>query len=308
MRYGRPDHVPWFDEGLRENPPREEPIPSDRREEPEINLEPIPEPANWPGAMSELEQLRARLDPMDPARLPPDWTTHVDAGPNRDYVLMLRIHRGFFLTLGVHNWSRFAQVMYLVKEDPSFVNAAMHLQGEFGAILADHVLSRVEVDAAIFSEPIGGNDRPLISPRDYHAFALRNYAPILDVLRKHQVETIIFRTYANSRPLIASVLRRGFNCIWACETNSAAMDYSDLRREFGRDLRLIGGIDLDALRSGKDAIRREVLEKVPPLLAQGGYVPLADGRVREDIPFADYAYYRRLLAEVTTCPDNRSSS
>jgi hypothetical protein len=301
MRYGRPDRVPWFEEGLRErSTPLEAQFPSDRREEPEINLDPVPEPATWPSAMSELEQLKPRLDPLDSSRLPPDWTAHVQAGPDRDYVLMLRIHRGFFLTMGVHDWTRFTQVMYLVKEDPSFVDAAMQQQGEFAALLADRILEQVEIDAAVFSEPIEGNDRPLISPRDYRAFALKNYQPILDVLRKHGVETIIFRTYANSRPLLSSVLERGFNCIWACETNNAAMDYRDLRREFGRDLRLIGGIDLDSLRFGKEAIRREVMEKAPPLLEQGGYVPLADGRIREDVPFENYAFYRSLLAEVTT--------
>jgi uroporphyrinogen decarboxylase len=77
------------------------------------------------------------------------------------------------------------------------------------------------------------------------------------------------------------------------------MDYRDLRQEFGPDLRLIGGIDLDALRQDKEAIRREVEEKLPPLLGDGGYVPLADGRVREDVPYENYLYYRRLLQEVT---------
>jgi uroporphyrinogen decarboxylase len=77
------------------------------------------------------------------------------------------------------------------------------------------------------------------------------------------------------------------------------MDYRDLRREFGPDLRLIGGIDLDALRHDKEAIRREVEEKLPPLLEDGGFVPLADGRVREDVAYENYLYYRRLLEKVT---------
>jgi hypothetical protein len=76
------------------------------------------------------------------------------------------------------------------------------------------------------------------------------------------------------------------------------MDYRHLRREFGHELRLIGGIDLDALREGKTAIRREIEEKVPPLLADGGYIPLADGRVREDVTFENYSYYRQLLKQV----------
>ena len=123
--------------------------------------------------------------------------------------------------------------------------------------------------------------------------------PILDVLRRHSVDIPILRTYANARQLVPVLMEHGIDCLWACEVNTEAMDYRALRKEFGKELRLIGGIDLDVLREGKDAIRREVEEKVPPLLEQGGYVPLADGRVRQDIPFENYVYYRELLEKVT---------
>ena len=129
----------------------------------------------------------------------------------------------------------------------------------------------------------------------YEEFVLPSYEPLFQVLRRHGVDTLVFLTYANARLLIPSILERGFNCLWACEVPTDVMDYRDIRREFGRDLRLIGGIDLDALRQGKDAIREEIETKVPPLLASGGYVPLADGRVREDVTFEDYAYYREML-------------
>jgi hypothetical protein len=95
--------------------------------------------------------------------------------------------------------------------------------------------------------------------------------------------------------LIPALLEAGINCLWAVEVFGGAMDYRELRREFGRDLRLIGGVDLDVLRQDQSAIRREVEEKVPPLLAQGGYAPLADGRVRADVPWGNYCYYRELL-------------
>jgi hypothetical protein len=133
----------------------------------------------------------------------------------------------------------------------------------------------------------------------YEEFVLTSYQPVLDVLNRYGVETVVLRTFANTRILIPSILKWGFNCLWACEVNIEAMDYRDLRREFGNELRLIGGIDLDALRGDKEAIRREVEEKVPPLLAVGGYVPLADGRVRADVPFENYVYYRKLLEKIT---------
>jgi hypothetical protein len=70
---------------------------------------------------------------------------------------MLRIHRGFFLTMGVYEWSRFAELMDLLIDDPEFVREAMEIQGEFAARLAERVLQDVQVDAVLFSEPIGGN-------------------------------------------------------------------------------------------------------------------------------------------------------
>ena len=47
------------------------------------------------------------------------------------------------------------------------------------------------------------------------------------------------------------------------------------------------------INGGADA--REIEEKAPPLLEDGGYIPLADGRVREDVPFENYVCYRQLL-------------
>jgi len=87
--------------------------------------------------------------------------------------------------------------------------------------------------------------------------------------------------------------------LWACEASADAMDYVPIRREFGRDLRLIGGIDLDLLRHTKKTIKRTLEDMVPDLISNGGYLPLADGRVREDVPFENYVYYREILEQIT---------
>ena len=312
MRFGKPDRVPYFEEGIRgevlkvwrkQGLKRGADIrtlfPSDRREELEPDVDPIPQITKWPASLRELTVLRNSLDHRDDGRLPADLTVHVKAGKGRDYPVMLRVHRGFFLSMGVRGWNRFKEMIELIIYDPGLVSESMSIQGEFAAKLAERILQMVDVDAVVFSEPIGGNDKPLISPRMYEEFVLKSYEPVFAVIRRYGVETIIFRTFANARILIPSILKWGFNCLWACEVNIEAMDYGELRREFGRDLRLMGGIDLDALRHGKEAITREIVQKVPPLLADGGYVPLADGRIREDVPFENYVYYRRLLQTVT---------
>jgi hypothetical protein len=311
MRFGSPDRVPLFEEGLRDEvleawqmqgvPPDvdlSEMFHYDLREEIDPELDSGLYLVKLSKERHGLEKLRRRLDPDDPHRLPGDWDKRVRAWKQRQHPLMLFIHQGFFLTLGIEDGRSFVDAIYLIGDQPEFVRQAMAIQGEFAARLAERVLKEVDVDAAIFSEPIAGNHGSLISPRMYEEYVLSSYQPILDVLTRNGVQTIIMRTYANARVLLPVIFKKGFNCLWACETNPRAMDYLELRREFGRDLRLIGGIDLDVLRYGKEAIRREMEEKVPPLLAEGGYIPLADGRVRDDMLFENYRYYRELLEEL----------
>jgi uroporphyrinogen decarboxylase len=312
MGYGTPDRVPYFEEGIRsdvlrawrtqgltEDTDLATLFPCDHRERIEVDLEPRPKLLSRLDKITDLKKLARRLNPSDKKRLPPQWLRRVRAWKSRKHVLMLYVHRGFFLTMGVRNWESFTDVIMLLMDQPDVVRKRMQIQGEFAARLSDRILQEVQIDAVVFSEPIGGNDRPLISPKMYEEFVLKNYEPILDVLRRHNIATICLQTFANARMLIPSILKWGFNCLWACEVNIGAMDYRSLRKEFGRDLRLIGGIDLDALRKDKAAIQYEIEEKVPPLIEDGGFIPLADGRVRADVPFENYVYYRRLLENVT---------
>ncbi len=312
MHFGHPDRVPYFEEGIRKdvlkawwkqglprNTDLSELLPSDMREEIDPVVDPHPWPDHWPSTRADLAGYAASLDPQDRSRLPGNWKKRVQVWQTCQHVLMLRVNIGFFESMGVEGWARLHELIVLMHDDPGFVREMMRINGEFVAALIERALQDVRIDAAIFSEPIGDNNGPLISPAMYDDFVLSSYQPVLEVLKRHGVDILILRTYANARLLIPVLLEHGIDCLWACEVNTAAMDYRSLRKEFGNRLRLIGGIDLDVLREGKYAIQQELEQKVPPLLRQGGYVPLADGRVRTDIPFENYIYYRELLEKVT---------
>ena len=245
MAYGKPDHPPYLEEGIRPEvieawraqglPNGTSPwdlFPVDRRQEIQFDLDPMPRPEKFPSEKAELKEFAKRFDVDAPKRLPEDWPQMIEDSKSGDVLTMLRVHRGFFLSLGVYDWRRFTEVMYLTMDDPDFVRQAMALTGEFAAQMAECALKEASVDAAVFSEPIGGNDRPLLSPQMYEDLVLDSYQPIFDVLDRHGVKTLVFRTYANARLLIPSILKRGFNCLWACEVNAEFMDYREIRQEF----------------------------------------------------------------------------
>jgi len=90
------------------------------------------------------------------------------------------------------------------------------------------------------------------------------------------------------------------NALWCGAARASGVDYVELRREFGGDLLLIGGLDVRVLAQDRRAMEEEILSQVPPLLEQGGYVPLVDGRVRSHVPFENYVFYRELIRELST--------
>ena len=167
MAYGTPDRVPYFEEGIRKDVIkvwRKQGMPGnadlsrlfacDRRERIEVDLDPRPDPKRSPTTMAEVDSFQRHLNPHDKKRLPKKWSRQVCAWKGRDHVLMLYVHRGFFLTMGVRSWRRFREVMYLLVDRPDLVSRMMMIQGEFAARLTERVLSEVKIDAAVFSEPI----------------------------------------------------------------------------------------------------------------------------------------------------------
>lgn len=254
---------------------------------------------DWPSDLQGLRDLRSRIDPEDPRWLPKRWKQRAKEWAERDYPLFLVVHDGLFLTMGIEDGASFKQAMVTIKKDIRYVEELLALQAEFEAGLAARLLREQDFDAAIFSEPIASHKSTLISPKMYSELVLPSYDPLLKTLRENGVEKIIWRSYANPRLLLPAVFEDDrFNCLWACESNSGEMEYLAIRKEFGSEKALIGGIDVDWLYDDLDLIPRRLERTVLPLLEQGRYIPLADGRVRENVPYPSYAIYRSALEAI----------
>jgi uroporphyrinogen-III decarboxylase len=79
------------------------------------------------------------------------------------------------------------------------------------------------------------------------------------------------------------------------------MDAVRLRERFGRELRLMGGIDKRAMIAGPAEIDAE-LARVAPLCAEGGFIPWCDHHVPPDVPLRHYQYYVQQMKRMTLDP------
>lgn len=72
-----------------------------------------------------------------------------------------------------------------------------------------------------------------------------------------------------------------------------------LRKEYGKSLQLMGGIDKRKLAKTKKEVEKEVMSKIPWMFEQGGYIPMVDHAVPPDVPLENFLYYRQLLKEIS---------
>jgi uroporphyrinogen decarboxylase len=62
---------------------------------------------------------------------------------------------------------------------------------------------------------------------------------------------------------------------------------------------MFGGIDKRVLSKDRAAIERELTRKVPRMMESRGFIPAIDHSVPPDVPFDNYAFYTKLLREMT---------
>ena len=206
------------------------------------------------------EAFSRHYDPDDPDRLAADFEDRCARVHREGRVFQVSASGGGLLQmLGVGDWDSLVAACDALVNRPAFVEALMERTTDFHCLCLDRVLSKVEVDYASLYEPIASNAGPLISPEMFERFAMPGYRKVLDLLERHGVPFRIFCTTGGDLgPLLPPLLDAGVNGLWISNIMTEAMEYPNLRREYGRDVALIGGIDCTALSRGEEAVRRAV--------------------------------------------------
>ena len=97
--------------------------------------------------------------------------------------------------------------------------------------------------------------------------------------------------------LIPCWLESGFDIFFPIEIGTWKADPIDLRRRFGRRLRMMGGVNKHIIPQGKAAVRAE-LQRLKPLVQEGGFIPLPDHRIPPDCSLDDFRRYVEVFREV----------
>ena len=246
----------------------------------------------------DFEELKKRLDVNNPVRYPSPWEDEVQKHKGHDYILR------FFLTglFGwIRNWMGFENLLIKFYDDPKLIHDIMEFLTDFTIERSRKVVCDLEIDYAWFGEDMAYKTGPMISPYMFREFLLPRYKRIVNFLNDNGIDLIFVDCDGQPGPLIDLWLEAGVNGLYPNEV-AAGNNPVELRKKYGHDLRLIGGIDKRELAKGPEAIKKELLSKLPFLFDDGGYISWCDHVVPPDVSLENYMYYLNLMKEISLNP------
>lgn len=237
-----------------------------------------------------FQEIKKRYNPASPIRYPLWWDEMVRYWRTREYPLCLLTNGSAGLYSQLRRWAGTEGISHLFFDDPALVEEMVEFNVEFTLKVTERARKELQFDYFNFFEDFAGKGGPLISPQLFRKFLLPGYKRIIEEYRRDGIQYFWLDSDGDPRPLIPLLLEAGITALWPLEAASD-MDPRALRKEYGQDLVLAGGIDKRALARTKEEIKQELYAKIPPLLDRGGYIPHLDHAFPPDISYENFLYY-----------------
>lgn len=164
----------------------------------------------------------------------------------------------------------------------------------------DQLLPHFDFDYASAWEDICYNHGPLVSVGFFKDVVVPRYKRINRKLKAAGIDLWYTDCDGDVRPLMPCFLESGINCLFPYEVNSCAHP-SELLNKYGKDLRIMGGVDKIELGKGRKAIKA-YMQTLVPLVERGGYIPFCDHRCPPNVREEDYLYYLDLKEKMFGMP------
>ncbi len=239
-------------------------------------------------------KVRWRYDACHPERFPADFAERCRLLKDRQTPFELTIPGPFWQ---LRDWIGLESLCLMMVEQPEFVDELVEFWSEFVLATLKPILAAVELDFVQVNEDMAYKLHSMISPRMIRRFLLPCWQKWSAALRAAHVAVISVDSDGYVGELIPLWIEAGFQNTWPVEV-AAGNDIVAYRRRYGHSFAFGGGIDKRALAAG-GAVMRAELERVAPVIREGGYLPTCDHGVPPDISWPNFIEYTRLLAQIT---------
>ena len=187
----------------------------------------------------------------------------------------------------------FERFFYRLVDDPKFVHKLLQARTDWCIALLQKAVS-LGAEVLVVGDDAAHGDGPMISPRMWRKFVLPCHRRIVDELDA----PVIWHSDGYIKPLLPLAIEAGFVGIHGLEP-AAGMDLAEIKREFGRDLVLVGNVDVRVLcDSDLEAVRAEVRRCIDQGAPGGGYMIASCNSIFEGMNHLAVAEMFRFQQEV----------
>ncbi len=239
--------------------------------------------------VKDLRELKKRYDPSIPKRYPEDWRSKIQGWQERDHVLILGLNccTGFY---GVARaWMGTEKLSLAFYDQPELCEEMFEFIADFFIELSGPILEEVDFDYFNFFEDMAFKSAPLVSPACFRKFIYPHYRRAIDHLKKHGTRYVSLDSDGNTEVLIPLFLEIGVDAHWPFE-RAADMDPVRIKAQYGKQLRIWGGVDKREISKGPEHIDA-VMRELAPLIETGGFIPTLDHTFPPDISWDNFCYY-----------------
>ena len=178
---------------------------------------------------------------------------------------------------------------YMMYDDEGLVRDMLNFQAERIKYFIQTATSDANVDRLFIWEDMCYKNGPLISPEMFRSFLSEHYTSVCETARSCGISVIDVDSDGCIDSLIPLWVESGVNMLHPFEVQSG-MNVNRVRKIFGNDFAMRGGIDKRALAKSRYEMDIE-LERIKPAYETGRYIPHADHSIPPDVSFSNYLYY-----------------
>ncbi|MDP6355614.1 MAG: uroporphyrinogen decarboxylase family protein [Planctomycetota bacterium] len=237
-------------------------------------------------------ELTRRFEGPVEERYPQDWEAAKATARESDLPLTLMnpLSGTFGYYSMLRNWIGTENLSYMFYDAPALIHECLEFLTDFILRLLGRAVREVKFDFVYIHEDMAGKGGPLMGPQLFRQFILPHYKGLVGFLKANGVDIVLVDTDGDHDVLTPLFLEAGVDGFGPFE-RAAGMDPVKVRREYGKSVCMIGGVDKREVAKGPEAIEAELERSVIPIIDQGGFIPTIDHAVPPDVSLSNFQYY-----------------
>lgn len=208
----------------------------------------------------------------------------------RDESYPIAIHLGSVMG-SIRDMLSVIGMSYMMYDDFDLLKEIVDTYADMQYKCAEELLKTgVKFDYAHYWEDVCFKNGPLLAPDMFEELTAKHYKKRNELCKQYGIDIISLDCDGVTESLVKVWYENGVNTMFPIEVGVWGGNLKTLRDKCGPELKGVGGMDKTVLRKDKKAVDEEI-ERLRPLIDEGGYLPCPDHRLMPGTKWELVQYY-----------------